>query len=295
MARILTITANPLLNHITDQPVMCGQVNRVAQLRPAAEGKGINVARILQAHGHEVTATGFAGGPSGSWLTGLIQTAGIGADFVATAAPLRVGLMAASDDPAHPTTVFADGFAVSAAEIEALIATLGRHLDNADLVIAAGSVPCAAATDLWARVATVCATAAVPLWLDSYGPAMDAALAAAAPIAVAKPNREEYAAGQGWNRVQELHVTDGPRGVVVRNCDGEWRVRPPPIAQANPIGSGDTYLAALAHAWLSGQDLPQRLAYASAAGAANAARTDICAIGPDDISPLIDQVTISAA
>ncbi len=294
MARIITITANPLLNHVTDEPVGCGRVNRVARLQAVAEGKGINVARVLRSHGHAVLATGFAGGPSGAWLADLVEAAGISPDFVATAAALRVGLMAASDDPAHPTTVFADGFAVSPAESDALISTLGRHLAGADLVIAAGSVPCPAAVGLWARVAAACAAAQVPLWLDSYGPAMDAALAGPAPIAVAKPNREEHAAGQGWDRVAELHITDGPHGVLVHTAAGSWRVSPPAIAQANPIGSGDAYLAALAHAWLAGQDLPQRLAYASAAGAANAARHDVCAISPEEIRALIDQVRVTA-
>jgi fructose-1-phosphate kinase PfkB-like protein len=63
----------------------------------------------------------------------------------------------------------------------------------------------------------------------------------------------------------------------------------------NPVGSGDCYLAALAHARLTGMALTDQLRYAAAAGAANAARIDIARIAPADIRALVDDVQILPA
>ena len=68
---IITVTPNPLLNLICDQDVDGKAINRVSQLTAQAEGKGINVARVLSRWGSEVRAMGFAGGPSGAWFSSI--------------------------------------------------------------------------------------------------------------------------------------------------------------------------------------------------------------------------------
>jgi tagatose 6-phosphate kinase len=109
-----------------------------------------------------------------------------------------------------------------------------------------------------------------------------------------KPNREEYGDGSGWQTAGELHLTDGGGSVAIRRPDGVWRVAPPVVAEVNPIGSGDCYLAALAHARLSGWDLATQWRWAAAAGAANAARADVAMIGTEDCLPQLEQVVIAA-
>ena len=81
----------------------------------------------------------------------------------------------------------------------------------------------------------------------------------------------------------------------MRHPEGRFRIIPPEIEARNPVGSGDCYLAALAHARLSGMPLVDQLRYAAAAGAANAARIDIARIAPSDIRALIDDVQVIPA
>lgn len=289
MPRILTVTANPLLDHLAITPWSPGRVTRVGAISQIAGGKGINVARVLARHGHQVVATGFAGGSEGQRLAELVAADGITPAFVATAARLRVGFQVAA--PGQGTTaVIEDGFAVTPAEADALVQQV-RSLLPADLVIISGSVPDPALRDLYRRL---CAVA--PCWVDAYGPAMLAALAAPQPPLLAKPNRDEYGDDpQPWLACRELHLTDGAGSVTVRSPEGRCRVLPPQIAEANPIGSGDCYLAGLAHGTVSGWPLARRLAYAAAAGAANAARADVARIGPEDIQPLVAGVLVGPA
>ena len=98
-----------------------------------------------------------------------------------------------------------------------------------------------------------------------------------------------------WLPARELHLSDGANEIKVRHPEGRFRVIPPTVEARNPVGSGDCYLAALAHARLTGMPLEEQLRYAAAAGAANAARIDIARISPADIRALVDDVQILPA
>lgn len=291
---VLVINANPLLNLVYAGDFTPAAVNRVGAMTMVAEGKGVNVARVLVRHGHSVILTGFAGGHSGAWLRELVRGEGVADACVATAAPLRVGFMAVGAE-GHPTTVFPGGFPVTRAECAALLEQVENLLGSARLVIASGSVPDPVAESLYADLLALCVRHGVPCWLDAYGPAMSRALEGTTAPALSSPNRQEWANSRGWERVEELHITDGEKAIeIVSRTEGRWRVIPPPIGQVNPVGSGDCYLAGLAHGWLQGLPWQDRLCYAAAAGAANALRQDVAMIGPDDVKPLMDGVALEA-
>lgn len=290
---VVVVNPNPLLNLVYPGAFTPGAVNRVPAMALHAEGKGVNVARVLARHGRRVALVGFAGGHSGAWLRELIRAEGIADACVATAAPVRVGFMASSEDDRHPTTVFPAGFPVTVAECRALLDQVAGLLDAVRLVVASGSVPHPAADDVYAGLLDLCRTREVPCWLDAYGTAMERGLQGAVPPDLCKPNREEFANSPHWHRAGELHITDGAGPIEIESkAEGRWRVVPPEIRQVNPIGSGDCYVAGLAHGWLGGMSMVDRLRYAAAAGASNALRQDVAMIGPDDIAPLLDCVTV---
>lgn len=295
MATVITVTANALLNFTCTERISCGQVNRVSQLRTVAEGKGINVGRVLTAHGHRVIACGFAGGETGALFRQHLAELGLEDALTPTAARLRSGFMDGGDAGHHPTTILEHGFAVSAAEVAALADAVTAQLAAADLVIVCGSVPDPLAAPAYATMLLACGQRGIPCWVDSYGPGMDAALNAPPAPSLAKPNREELARNEGWQRCAELHITNGPAAIEVQTAELRLRVTPPPVTEVNPIGSGDCYLGALAHARLSGMSLEDQLRYASAAGAANAARADVAAITPAEIEALCAASSVAPA
>lgn len=290
---VLIVNANPLLNLVHVGAFVPGAINRTSSMAVHAEGKGVNVARVLARLGHRVTLTGFAGGPSGAWLRDLVRKEGIEEAFLPTEATMRVGFMASSTRDGHPTTLLPNGFSVTPEECEALIKQVSRQLAGTALVIISGSVPDSAVNGLYRTLLEECQRAGVPCWLDAHGPALTWALTGSSPPRLAKPNRQEYLQSSDWDCVPELHITDGEQPVEVRSrLEGHWRVDPPVIRQVNPIGSGDCYLAGLAHGWLLDLPMPERLRLASAAGAANALRPDVAMIGWKDIESLLSQVEI---
>lgn len=292
-AQILIINTNPLLNLVHAGTFLTGRINRVPSMAMHAEGKGVNVARVLARLGHTVVLTGFAGGHSGAWLRDLIRAEGIEDAFIDSAAPVRVGFMASCGREDHPTTVLPNGFPVTAGECATLRQRVAGLLKRVRLVIISGSVPDPAANALYADILSLCHDAGIPCWLDAHGQALDQALASPHPPALAKPNREEYAQSQHWPSVAELHITDGQGAVAVSIRDvGRWHVTPPVIRQVNPVGSGDCYVAGLAHGWLLHWPVEERLRCASAAGAANALRQDVALIEPEDIEKLLGEVRV---
>ena len=64
---ILTVTCNPAVD-VTYQVdrLAVGEVHRVATVHERPGGKGVNVARVLHALGHDVVVTGLAGGGTGT-------------------------------------------------------------------------------------------------------------------------------------------------------------------------------------------------------------------------------------
>jgi len=294
MATILTITANPLLDYLATVAVTPGKVHRVQHFTPVAGGKGLNVARVLSRHGHRVLAGGFLGGSSGEQIAALTIADGVEPCFTPIAATTRLGFLLTDPSAGGTTSVMEQGPEISASEIAVLIAQVRARLSDVQLVIISGGVPSASCNDLYRVLLDVCAQANVPCWVDGYGPAMDAALAGAHPPALVKPNREEYGDdSRRWVVASEIHLSNGAEELQIYTPHGRFRVVPPKVVEVNPIGSGDCYVAALAHARLTGTDLIGQLRYAAAAGAANAARADVARIGPAEISRLASLVEVT--
>jgi fructose-1-phosphate kinase PfkB-like protein len=290
---VLAINANPLLNLVYPGDFQQWAINRVSAMAMAAEGKGVNVARVLANHGHRVILTGFAGGWSGALLRELVRGKGIADALIETEAPLRVGFMASGAENSHPTTVFPGGFSVTAGECRFLLDRVEQLVGSVRLVIASGSTPDPGANHIYADLLSLCDAHGVPCWLDAYGAAMSLALAGEAPPRLATPNRQEFEQGGAWNRVEELHITDGNRPFKVTSREeGNWRVTPPNVRQINPVGSGDCYVAGLAHGWLRDWPLERRLKYGVAAGAVNAGRQDVATFSPAEVEGLLDQVRV---
>jgi len=293
---LLIINTNPLLNLVHPGRMVPGTINRVPSLEMHAEGKGVNVARVLARLGNPVIVTGFAGGHSGAWLRDIIRAEGIEDAFLDVEAPVRVGFMASCGEDSHPTTILPNGFPVTPEECSTLLSRVEGWLPEVALVIISGSVPSPVAESLYAELLQLAHQAGVSCWLDAHGPALQKALASKFPPDLAKPNQEEYQQSQHWENIPELHITDGGNPTLVSiKGQGQWQVKPPAIQQVNPVGCGDCYLAGLAHGWARKWMVEHRLRFASAAGAANALRQDVAMISPREIESLVDSVCVKPA
>ncbi len=295
MARIVVVTPNPLLDCLHDGDLIPGKVTRSSGLNVVAGGKGLNVGRVLKQHGHDIIATGFAGGWTGDAFRDIVQVEGQDDAFINCAARLRIGFQAKDCVNAGSTALLEHGFSVSEQEQQQLLEKLAEILPQCDLCIVSGSVPDSSCNNLFIAIAQLSKQHRVPCWIDSYGPAMDAVLQSDCKPDLAKPNKEEFETSAHWSSLAECHVTDGEKPTTIYR-DGETLiVTPPEVECVNPIGSGDSYIAALAHARLSNWDLEKQLAYAAAAGAINASQMAIADMTPDEIQSMSNNVSVATS
>lgn len=244
---IVTVTPNPALDITYEVPELRpGETHRVRAVHTRAGGKGVNVARVLAALGHDVLVMGLVGGPSGAAVRADLDAAGVPHELVPCAGETRRTVTVAAGGRA---TLFSEpGPAVAPEEWAALEA----RIPDADVLVVSGSLPPGVDDDAVARIAARLAARGVPVIVDTSGEP----LRRAAPHAWAvKPNAAELAeltgsgdpvAGARALGARAAVVSLGPAGLVAVTGDGVHRVAPPEVVTGNPTGAGDAVVAALA-------------------------------------------------
>ncbi|MEV0167038.1 1-phosphofructokinase family hexose kinase [Nonomuraea fuscirosea] len=226
---ILTVTLNLALDVTYQVPgVDWDGVNRVSAVHRRAGGKGVNVARVLAALGHDVLVTGLAGGPTGRAVEADLRAAGLPVALHPIAGDSRTTLtvsdlpVSGTTPPAEPTAsgdprpaptgepgsdgepgsagaagkartaLFNEpGPEVTADELAGFLRHFESLLDAADAVVLSGSLPRGVPADTYAALAAVAAGKGVPAIVDADGDPLRHA--PKGRPAIVKPNAEELA------------------------------------------------------------------------------------------------------
>jgi tagatose 6-phosphate kinase len=246
-----------------------GATTRVDDVRERAGGKAVNVARVLDALGHEVLVAGFAGGWVGRAVVEELDRAGLAHDLVPIAGQSRRTLIVLDDEGGEPTGLSERGPEIGAGEWVAFRELYARRAREASAIVLAGSLPLGLPDDAYASLIR---TSDAPVLLDTSGEPLR--LGAAAAPALVKVNRGEI--GGGLEAARELRaagagavvVSLAEEGLLAVTGEGEHRVPAPEVVSGNPIGAGDAASAALTAGLVAGTPWPDRLADAAALSAA---------------------------
>jgi 1-phosphofructokinase len=304
---IVTLTANPSLDRTVTlpAPLVPGEVQAAMSAREDAGGKGINVARVVEAAGEQCVAVLPLAhdDPFDATLdSGALET-----ERVPVRGHVRANL--AITDPAGVTTKLnLPGATLSADEVAAVIEAVVARTASARWLVLAGSLPPGVPDDLYARVIHAVRRAhrdAPLIAVDAAGPALTAAVSDGAPDLI-KPNDDELAGLVGANlehadaaeilalardlvpsRAGSALITLGPRGALLVEPGGAWAATPPPIHVVSTVGAGDSSLAGYVLAHVRGADPVDRLRLAVRYGAAAASLPGTQAPAPADL-PLGD-------
>tara|TARA_R110002012_G_scaffold9197_7_gene42245 strand:+ start:1837 stop:2820 length:984 start_codon:yes stop_codon:yes gene_type:complete len=289
MARVLCITLNPALDLAFNlEALALGSVNRPTSAQLDAAGKGVNVARVLAGLGHEVTVSGFLGNENDAPFARAFKQWGLADAFVRVPGSTRINAKLA-EQSGRVTDINGPGMPIEAEHCQALIATLDTALASAtppEAVVVAGSLPPGLSLDAFSTLLTHLKASGVPLWVDTSGPALNAAIKTC-PTGI-KPNENELAewAGSPLDSTQaqlaaakRLHhsgianalISAGADGVLWVNAQGAWHATPPKVAASNTVCAGDTFVAGMLHGLLTHQngqqDAEQTLRFATALSA----------------------------
>lgn len=299
---IVTVTLSPSVDRTIEVDVLRrGGVLRATGEHVHAGGKGINVTRVLAAHGARSRAVLPVGGGEGHQLVEMLVAAGVEFVAVPVLAAARCNI-AVTEPDGTVTKINAAGQPLSAAELDACCAAV---LDSAEQrpghasatwIVAGGSLPFGVPDTCYADLIDRLRPSGVPVAVDTSGPALAAAVKAGP--ALVKPNREELADAVGGTldtlgdvvaAATELRragartvlASLGRDGAVLVSADGHWHGEAPAVTRS-AVGAGDAMLAGFLHGGAAG---PVALARALAWGAAAASLPGSRLPGPDDVHP----------
>jgi tagatose 6-phosphate kinase len=276
---IVTVTLNLALDVTYHLPeVRAHTVNRVSSVAQRAGGKGVNVARVLDALGLETVVCGLAGGHAGQAVQEDLAASGLSSALTAIAGETRRTVAVVDESEGDATGFWEPGPPVAAREWQRLLGSYDALLGHADAVVLCGSLPPEVPDDAYAELCRRARAASVPVVVDADGDALRHALPARPDLV--KPNSEELARVTGGlepsaaaDALREagagaVVISHGPEGLVAVADQGRWRVAPPERVSGNPTGAGDAAVAALTAGIVRGLSWPERLADAVALSAA---------------------------
>ncbi|EHA16628.1 1-phosphofructokinase [Halomonas sp. HAL1] len=285
MARVLCITLNPALDLAFNlDALVLGSVNRPTSTQLEAAGKGVNVARVLAELGHSVTVSGFLGSENDAPFALAFKQLGLADAFVRVPGSTRINAKLA-EQGGRVTDINGPGMPIDATHLQTLIDTLDAELSSAmppQAVVVAGSLPPGLSLDGFRQLLEHLNASGVPLWVDTSGPALNAAIDAH-PAGI-KPNENELADWAGdtldttparLTAAKRLHqsgiahalVSAGAEGVLWVNAQGAWHATPPKVTATNTVCAGDTFVAGMLHGLLNQHDPERTLRFATALSA----------------------------
>ncbi|GAB1336324.1 1-phosphofructokinase family hexose kinase [Streptomyces sp. E-15] len=282
---ILTVTLNTALD-ITYRvrSLRPHTSHRVTEVVERPGGKGVNVARVLAALGHEVTVTGFAGGPTGRVLRERLAETGRLTDALVTAAgPTRRTIAVVDGRSGDTTQLNEPGPQIAPAEWGAFLDRYEELVTGAAAVALCGSLPPGVPVGAYANLVRTARAAGVPVLLDTSGEPLRRGVAARPDLI--KPNAEELAELTGSH--EPLRATQdarrrgahavvaslGAEGLLAVTPEGRWRAAPPAALPGNPTGAGDSAVAGLLSGLVERLPWPDRLTRAVALSAATVRTT----------------------
>lgn len=302
---ILTVTPNAAIDRTLIIPQLTpGEVHRASSMMAAAGGKGVNVARAITILGGEAVCAGIVGGLHGQLFVEIALREGLRGLWTWVGGETRFCTIVV-DEAAHNATVINErGLTLQPGDWSRFEFDVLKAAEHAAVVALCGSLPAGVGADAFAALVSELITTGKPIWVDTSGAALRAALNI--PGVHIKVNDEEIgevldqpipdpeAAVQAARSVRAMTggvvvVTMGARGAVLAHPGGDFHAAPPKIKVKSAVGSGDSFLAGLLVGSLPGDALRR----AVAAGAANALTVGGGSFSPDDFQMLYDQTTLT--
>ncbi|WP_330354902.1 1-phosphofructokinase family hexose kinase [Streptomyces chartreusis] len=277
---ILTVTLNTALDITYRVRALRPHAShRVSEVTERPGGKGLNVARVLAALGHEVTVTGFTGGATGRMVQErLTGVPGVVDALLPVSGSTRRTIAVVDERTGDTTQLNEPGPTVTPAEWSAFQEAYDDLLASASVVALCGSLPPGVPVGAYAGLVRSAKAAEVPVLLDTSGEALRRGVAARPDII--KPNADELAeltgshdplrATQDARRrgARTVVASLGESGLLAVTPEGRWQATPPTRLHGNPTGAGDAAVAGLLSGLVEKLPWPDRLTRATALSAA---------------------------
>jgi 1-phosphofructokinase len=271
---IVTVTLNPSLDRTLHlQRLQRGEVHRAELSTTDPGGKGVNVARCLNAHGDEVVAVLPVGGATGAAMAALLDEAKVMHDLVRHDGRTRANVSIVEPD-GTTTKLNEPGHPLSDADLAALVEVVTRRVGPGDWVVTAGSLPAGQDPRTYAVIGEAVRARGARWAVDTSGSALPASLEAGPDLV--KPNLHELEEAVGHRLdtigavvnagralvargVDTVLSSLGAAGAVLVRSDSALHAKSPTVRVRNTVGAGDSLLAGYLHGLLDSDSVDQAL------------------------------------
>ena len=286
----MTVTLNAALHvaYTADDPAADG-ITPVSRPGYRAGGRGVTVARVLRAFGHDVVAAGLVGGASGELIREDLARSGVPTAFTLIRGESRRLFRFARHYPGGPVLRFGEpGPYITTEELGRFAADYRQLMAGAAAVVLCGSLPDGLPADTYGSLVTYAAEAAVPVILDAGGEELKHAVGHGPDLVVAESSSAEP--GTGALGATLIRLGAGAAAVaaggLVRavTTDGEWTARVADVGGSDPsyLPARGALVAGLVPGQLLGWSWPDRLRHALALAAGGVAAWTTAPGDPED-------------
>ena len=305
---LLCITPAPAIDRTAHvERLAYDEVLRPVEMFVLPGGKGVNAARAAVALGGRVVTTGIAGGHAGRWLVEALVAEGLEPHWAFAKAESRTAYVTV-DATGRSVLVYERATPATPDEYDAFLRLLEeRLLPACARAVVAGSIPSGLPSRRHGEIVEAARRAQVPLLVDVTGPGLLAALEVGPDIVkISRDEAVESGVVDGEASAVDAAValvdhgarlavvTDGADEVAAADAATTWRLSVPRIEALNPVGSGDSFNAALSLALMDGADLSTALVRGVAAGSANALTKSAASLEPAIVAALEHDVAVTA-
>lgn len=306
---ILTNTLNPSIDiSYQVESLEIGAVHRPTQMIKNAGGKGINVTKVLNDLGVDVTATGYLGGANGQWIQTQLEQRNIQLQFIDIEGNTRQCI--AINDGEHQTEILEAGPEISEASQSLYLKQLTDIAHQYKVVTISGSTPKLMNQSKTAYMIKILNTLTHSYNIvDIDGQSLKEILGQCAHIHAIKPNQSEFEdlvhqkelshqdiikilkTNQLFKEV-DVFVTLGSEGAIIKLKQSIYKATLPNINAVNPVGSGDATVAGIAYSVEYDLDPVTTIQTALACGTSNAMQAATGKIIQQEVDDLIKKVGV---
>ncbi|HET9430852.1 MAG TPA: 1-phosphofructokinase family hexose kinase, partial [Chitinophagaceae bacterium] len=283
MASIITITLNPAIDKSTSIEALLPE-KKLRCSPPVFEpgGGGINVARAIHKLGGKASPIYLAGGYTGKFFKQLLEEEGIESIIIEISKHTRENLIVLDRSANQQYRFGMPGPSIRESEWRELLTVLENQ--NADFIVASGSVPEGVTPDIFARIAMIARNKNSKFIVDTSGEPLKQALSKG--VYLLKPNLGELASLSGRDHINEneaaelakeiinkgqceiIVVSMGPSGALLVTPDTVEKVRSPPVEKKSTVGAGDSMVAGIVWSLAKKKSLLESVQYGVASGTA---------------------------
>ena len=302
---ILTVTMNPSVDiSYPLEKFNLDTVNRVAKAIKTPGGKGLNVTKVLNQLGADVTATGIVGRKNREWIREKLEERNIKEKFYICSKETRVCIAVLVKN--SETEILEASEEVEEKDIKGFEEVFEELLEKSNIITISGSLLKGVEKDYYKKLIEMINSKNKKVILDTSGASLLEGIKAK-PYLI-KPNSDEleYITGEKINDEYELKEAVlklkelGAENIIVSmGKDGAMyfgernlRVTIPEIEVCNTVGSGDSTVAGFAKGLQDNMNLEETLKLAMACGMANAQKTETGLIDVKDVKSFMKQIKI---